>query len=296
MLARSARPAAGRRAGPAGRGRSPARRAGRATIRAGRLVVALKHRRCEQKALTQAWSSLKALNLTPDRAREETTLMETVLTDLRPTGGGTDLKPPRPGPPGRGREVARAVGKTPRGGRARPRRPAGPLDRPAPPLVPARRAPGRSRYPPRPPVVGRPRRQVRWPRPGYHRVGESMLAGWLRPRRSPPGGARHPVVVSRGGSVTAAAAVGAVVALGVAAGGHDRAGRGPRSSRLPPTWVPRPPRSVPPARSAIDAAGGPRVAGFSHTKHIRTRRMTVSATMTNGRPRGCSSSWIGWTE
>ncbi|QDU18969.1 hypothetical protein [Urbifossiella limnaea] len=38
-----------------------------AAARAGRLVAALKHRRREQKALTQAWSSLRALNLTPDR-------------------------------------------------------------------------------------------------------------------------------------------------------------------------------------------------------------------------------------
>ncbi len=38
-----------------------------AGLKAGRLVAALKHRRREQKALTQAWSSLKALNLTPDR-------------------------------------------------------------------------------------------------------------------------------------------------------------------------------------------------------------------------------------
>ncbi len=34
-----------------------------AAHRAGRLVAALKHRRRERKALTQAWSSLQSLNL-----------------------------------------------------------------------------------------------------------------------------------------------------------------------------------------------------------------------------------------
>ena len=36
-----------------------------ASNKAGRLVAALKHRKREQKALTQVWSSLKALNLGP---------------------------------------------------------------------------------------------------------------------------------------------------------------------------------------------------------------------------------------
>ena len=38
---------------------------GDALAKAGRLVVALKTRKKEQRALTQVWSSLKALNLSP---------------------------------------------------------------------------------------------------------------------------------------------------------------------------------------------------------------------------------------
>ena len=37
-----------------------------AVTRAGRLVAALKSRKKEQRALTQVWSSLKALNLGPE--------------------------------------------------------------------------------------------------------------------------------------------------------------------------------------------------------------------------------------